>query len=313
MKIHSPSMVELHAFVVAARLGSFTRAADQLCVTQGAVSRAVSRLESHFGCLLLHRSPGRLELTPAGATLLAEAADALDTIERVSRELRLPEDPNTLRLSVVPTLASVWLIPRLPEFHRLFPDIKLKFVPYRRDEDFVDDARHAAILSGVPTGHPGWRTDYIIGREVVVICSPQRLAERRAAGQWSRPEELLQETLIAHANAPRNWHHWFRAQGIEVGEIDGPHMDQVSIIVRAVIADMGVAVLQRCLVQEEIDNGRVVVPFDVPVTLEHGYILCCPERYSEHPALVAFRDWLLSSASESALGESIALSGIAAT
>src|SRR5690606_4024273 len=119
MKIHSPSMAELHAFVTAARLGSFTRAAVMLCVTQGAVSRAVARLESHFGRPLLVRTPGGLQLTAAGHMLLQGTAEALDAIERTARDLRLPDDRHTLRLAVIPTLASVWLIPRLPDFHRL--------------------------------------------------------------------------------------------------------------------------------------------------------------------------------------------------
>lgn len=293
MKIHSPSMSELHAFMTAARLGSFTRAADALCVTQGAISRAVARLESHFNQALLVRGQAGVALTPAGTRLFEGAAAALETIENVSRELRNPGAGKTLLLSVVPTLASVWLIPRLPDFHRRHPDIQLQFAPYRRNEDFTGDDRHAAILSGVPGQRPGWRTDYVIGREVVVICHPERLRARREAGRWQTPAELLDEPLIGHANAPNNWRNWFAAVGVEAGELDGPRMDQVSIIVRAVMADMGVAVLQRCLVQEEIDSGRVVVPFDVPVSLQHGYLLCCPLRYEAHPALEIFRSWLL--------------------
>lgn len=299
MKIHSPSMAELHAFVTAARLGSFTRAAEELCVTQGAVSRAVARLESHFSQSLLIRTPGGLEPTPAGARLLEGTRAALEAIERVSRDLRKPDTTNTLCLSAVPTLASVWLIPRLPDFHKKHPDIRVKFVPYRRDEDFSGDA-HAAILSGVPGERPGWRTDYVIGREVVVICHPDRLAARRAAGRWKAPAELLDEPLIGHANAPNNWKNWFAAVGVDAGELDGPRMDQVSIIVRAVMADMGIAVLQRCLVQEEIDSGRVMVPFDIPVSLQHGYLLCCPSRNADQPAIDAFRQWLLTMAGQEA-------------
>lgn len=286
-------MSELHAFVTAARLGSFTRAADKLCVTQGAVSRAVARLEAHFSQPLLIRAPAGLSLTPAGARLLEGTTEALDIIEQISRKLRQPDERDSLHLSVVPTLASVWLIPRLPDFHKRYPDIQLKFAPYRRDEDFCGDAPHAAILSGVPGERPGWRTDYVIGREVAVICHPGRLRARLSAGGWNTPADLLGEPLIHHANAPRNWRHWFAAVGVEAGELDGPRMDQVSIIVRAVMADMGIAVLQRCLVQEEIDSGRVVVPFDLPVSLQHGYLLCCPQRHAEHPALVLFREWLL--------------------
>ena len=296
MKIHSPSMSELHAFVTAARLGSFTRAAEQLCVTQGAVSRAVARLELHLGAPLLERRTQGLTLTAAGRRLLLGAAGALDQIEQVSRELRAPTMQNILRLSVVPTLASVWLIPRLPEFHQLHPTIELEFCPYRRDEDFSEDAPHAAILAGIPGERPGWRSDYIVGRDVVVICHPERLRSRRNQGRWTSPAELLSEPLIRHVNAPENWAQWFKAVGVQAGTLQGPRMDQVSIIVRAVMADIGLAVLQRCLVQEEIDNGRVAVPFDIPVQLQHGYMLCSPDRHSNHPALAAFRAWILEMA-----------------
>lgn len=296
MKIHSPSMSELHAFATAAKLGSFTRAAEELCVTQGAISRAVARLEDHFGTPLITRSVNGLTLTPAGRRLLDGIVAPLDTIERLSRELRMPAQANLLSLSVVPTLASVWLIPRLPDFHRLHPEIRVEFAPYRRNEDFSGDTPHAAILSGIPGNRPGLRCDYVIGREVVVICHPARLQARRAAGQWRSPQELLAEPLISHANAPDNWREWFMSVGEEGATPSGPRMDQVSIIVRAVMADMGVAVLQRCLVQEEIAAGRVAVPFDIPVSLRHGYILCSPERYEDHPALAAFREWLLKAA-----------------
>lgn len=296
MKIHSPSMSELHAFVTSVRVGSFTRAAQELCVTQGAVSRAVARLEAHFNQALLIRAPNGIYPTPAGIRLLEGTSEALAAIERVSQELRQPHEGNKLSLSVVPTLASVWLIPRLPDFHRRYPDIQLKFVPYRRNEDFSADTPHAAILSGVPGERPGWRTDYIIGREVVVICHPERLQARRTEGRWRSPAELLEEPLIQHANAPDNWRHWFTAAGVHASHVDGTQMDQVSMIVRAVMADMGVAVLQRCLVQEEINSGKVAVPFDLPVSLQHGYLLCCPQRHIERTALTVFREWLLEQA-----------------
>lgn len=289
-------MSELHAFTTAAKTGSFTRAADHLCVTQGAISRAIARLESHFGQPLLTRGPGGLVLTPAGRKLLEGTAQPLEAIERVSRELRAPVANDALCVSVVPTLASVWLMPRLPDFHQRHPGIRLEFAPYRRDEDFSGEQPHAAILSGVPGERPGWGCDYVIGREVIVICHPDRLRARRAARRWRTPAELLDEPLISHANAPENWLHWFRSVGVEPTGVSGPRMDQVSIIVRAVMADIGIAVLQRCLVEEELANGRVAVPFNLPVSLRHGYILCSPERYAGHVPLNHFRKWLLKSA-----------------
>ncbi len=291
-------MSELHAFLTAVRLGSFTRAADRLCVTQGAVSRAIARLEGHFGQPLLARSTSGISPTPAGERLLAAVAGPLESIEAISRELRRPAAIDTLYVSVVPTLASVWLMPRLPDFHKRHPGLALEFAPYRRDEDFSGDLPHAAILSGVPCDRTGQRCDYIIGREVVVICHPDRLKTRRAAGHWQTPTDLLKEPLLSHANAPENWRQWFRTVGLDCDPPTAQRMDQVSIIVRAVIADMGIAVLQRCLVEEEIESGQVAVPFDQSVSLRHGYMLCSPERHDHHPALTAFRDWLLHAAAQ---------------
>ncbi len=286
-------MSELHAFTTAARLGSFTKAAEALCVTQGAVSRAIARLEEHFGQPLLARSTQGLTLTCAGRRLADATAAPLLAIETVSAEMRAPTSQHSLSLAVVPTLASVWLVPRLPQFHQRHPEITLSFAAYRRDEDFSGAIPHAAILSGVPSQWPTWHCDYVLGREMVVICHPDRLQARETAGRWKNPAELLEEPLLYHSNAPENWLHWFSTVGVHEKPELSTGLDQISIIVRAVIADIGVAVLQRSLILDEINAGRVVVPFDIPVSLERGYVLCCPEQRKDHPALRAFREWLL--------------------
>lgn len=296
MRLHSPSMSELHAFLTTARLGSFTRAAEQLCVTQGAVSRAIARLEAHFGQPLMTRNAQGLVLTAAGRQLMEGTEAPVRAIESVSTELRLAAGHLNLSLAVVPTLASVWLVPRLPEFHQRHPEISLSFAAYRREEDFSRSTPHAAILSGVPEQWPHWQCDYLLGREIVVICHPDRLRERRAQGRWTDPAELLDEPLLYHANAPGNWQHWFAAMNVAGKPKSGTTLDQVSIIVRAVMADMGIAVLQRCLVRDEIEASRVAAPFDVPVSLDRGYVLCSPLQRKDHPALAAFRSWILDAA-----------------
>jgi DNA-binding transcriptional LysR family regulator len=300
MKIHSPSMSELHAFITAARLGSFTRAADALCVTQGAISRAIGRLEAHFDQPLMLRTAHGLSLTPAGQALMDASAGPLQAIETVSAQLRMPTATQQLSLAVIPTLASVWLMPRLPAFQERHPGIALSFSAYRRNEDFSAPTPHAAILIGTPDQWPQWHCDYVVGREVTVICHPDRLKARRAAGRWRHPDELLNEPLLYHTNAPDNWRQWFAAAGVQGEPTPGTALDQVSIIVRAVMADMGIAVLQRCLIRDEIETGRVAVPFDIPVSLDRGYVLCSPRQRKDHPALVAFRQWLLEVAAEGA-------------
>ncbi len=295
MRIRSPSMSELHAFVTAARLGSFTRAAETLCVTQGAISRAIARLESHFGQPLVHRNAHRLTLTDAGRTYLDAIAAPLTALEAASAAMFDEDRRHHLTLSAVPTLASVWLVPRLPDFHRLHPEIRLDFVPYRRDEDFSGARPDASILTGEASQWPHWQVDYVIGREVVPICHPARAHARREAGRWQDPAGLLDEPLLFHTTAPANWQNWLRAAGVpSAAPTLARGFDQVSILLEAVKADMGVAVLQRCLVRDAIQAGQVVAPFDLPVTLSRGYFLCSPREKRDHPALGAFRDWLLA-------------------
>lgn len=295
MRLHSPSMSELHAFVAVARLGSFTRAAEALCVTQGAVSRAVARLESHYGHRLLQRSAHRLELTEAGRELLDTVEEPLRAIETASERLRRGRDRHELALSVVPTLASVWLVPRLPDFQRAHPGVRLRFVPYRKNEDFAGEtAPDAAVLSGLGREQwPHWSCDYVIGREVVPVCHPSRAEGRR----WRTPAELAAEPLLYHANAPGNWAEWLQAAGTPGVRANlSLAFDQVSILIRAALADMGVALVQRCLVREELASGRLAAPFDLPVSLQHGYFLCCRPERRELPGLAAFRRWLLATA-----------------
>lgn len=297
MRLRSPSMSELHAFAAAARLGSFTRAAEELCVTQGAISRAIARLEAHFGQPLIQRNAHRLVLTAAGRSLIDAVAEPLAAIESASAALLARDRQHHLTLSAVPTLASVWLVPRLPEFHRRHPDIRLDFVPYRRDEDFSGPQPDAALLAGTAASWPALRADYVIGSEVVPICSPGRARQRHAAGRWHEPAELMDEPLLFHNAAPANWQHWLQAAGVpNAAPALATGFDQVSIIVQAVKADMGIAVLQRCLVRDEIASGGVVVPFDLPIRLPRGYYLCTPRERRDHPALNRFREWLLETA-----------------
>lgn len=298
MRLHSPSMSELHAFAAAVRLGSFSKAAIELCVTQSAISRAVARLEFHYGKPLLLRRANAMALTDAGQQLLDAVREPLAAIEAASARLRESPADQPLNLSVVPTLASVWLIPRLKAFQQQHPEVHINFVPYRKDEDFSGPTPDAAVLTGLgPTQWPHWDCDYLIGREVVPICHPARLAQRQAAGAWRSPGELADEPLLYHTTAPGNWAQWLQAAGApERAPRLSTAFDQVSMLIQAVIADMGVALVQRCLVSAELASGAVAVPFDLPITLARGYFLCAPSGQRRKPALTAFRHWLLQTA-----------------
>ncbi|WP_229722757.1 LysR substrate-binding domain-containing protein [Xylophilus rhododendri] len=303
-------MSELHAFVAVVRTGSFSRAATELLVTQGAISRAVARMESHYGKQLLQRDSHQLGLTPAGRQFLDEIQEPLAAIEAASVRLRLGNDGgHDITAAVVPTLAHVWLIPRLAAFHARYPDVQLRFVPYRSQEDFSGSTPDCAILTGLGEEQwPALACEYLIGREVVPVCSPARAAARHEQGRWQTPDELAGEPLLYHTTSPGAWTHWLRAAGARA---TAPNLrqsyDLVAGVIQAAIADFGIGLVPRFLVQAELDAGRLAVPFDLPILSQRGYYFCTPAHRRHQPGVAAFRSWLI----ETAKGEiaAMAMSG----
>ena len=295
MRMHSPSLSELHAFAVAARLGSFSLAAGDLHVTQGAISRAIARLEEHLGVALFAREGRRSVLTRAGADYLQAVGPSIATIESATLAVRTRRNPRQLRLSVPPTLFSHWLIPRLPDLSARHPDIGLSFAPYRRDDPLTAPELDAWIRVGQADWPAGFAVDYLVGRELVPICRP---ADLHGAQAIRAPMDLLARPLLFHTHYPGNWESWFRGVGCPHGPLSpAADFEQVSLLVQAVIAGLGVAVVQRALVEPELATGRVTIAVPHTVTLDRGYHLCIPADRAPNPALVHLRTWLLEQAS----------------
>lgn len=291
MRMHSPSLPELHAFAVAARLGSFSLAAQDLHVTQGAISRAIARLEEHLSVALFEREGRRSVLTRAGADYLRAVGPSIATIESATLAVRTRRNPRQLRLSVAPTLFSHWLIPRLPGFSERHPGIGLSFAPYRRDDPLTAPDIDAWIRVGQADWPAGIAADYLVGRELVPICRPADLA------QIHTPADLLARPLLFHTNYPGNWAHWFAGVGCPHGPlVPAADFELVALLVQAVIAGLGVAVVQRALVEPELAAGRIAIAVNQPVTLERGYHLCIPEGRAPNPAVEDLRAWLLEQA-----------------
>jgi LysR family glycine cleavage system transcriptional activator len=288
MRMHSPSLPELHAFAAAARLGSFSLAAQDLHVTQGAISRAIARLEEHLGVALFQREGRRSVLTHAGQDYLAAVGPSIATIESATLAVRTRRSARQLRLSVPPTLFSHWLIPRLPGFSARHPGISLSFAPYRRDDTLTAPDIDAWIRVGRAQWPAGITAEYLVGRELVPICRPADLPLIRT------PADLLARPLLFHTNYPGNWAHWFAEVGCEHGPLTpAADFELVSLLVQAVIAGLGVAVVQRALVEPELASGRIAIPIAQPVTLERGYHLCIPSGRAPNPALEDLRAWLM--------------------
>lgn len=297
MRIRSPSLHELHAFAATARYGSFSKAAEQLCVTQGAISRAVAKLEEHLGRTLIVRQARGAELTPAGRDYLDLIEPALQSLEAAAMAQRAPQAATRLRMSVAPTLATKWLIPRLPDWQARHPQFALQLVPYQRDEDFAAADIDAWLRPGESQWPNGIEAEYIVGHEIVPICRPQDLRGRQPLRE---PADLLAKPLLFHTNYPDNWRAWFEAVGVTPDELrPAADFEQVAMLVQAVMAGLGVAVVQRCLIDDELESGRIVIPFERRVSISRGYMLCTRRAAHSNRGLQLLREWLLTQGRQS--------------
>lgn len=294
MQIRSPSLVELHAFLAVARNGNFRRAAEELCVTQAAVSRAVLRLEEALGQAVFVRAASGVTLTPAGERLRKLTEKPVAALEAAAVELRKQPERQKLRLSVITSLGSRWLMPRLEGFHRDHPEVELEFRQYFHDEDFTRDDIDLWI-ENKRTAHEHWprqvAATYLIGRELVAVCAP-RLAQGLRTAQ-----QLVQLPLLYHSNYPDNWALWAKAQGVALpARRKGAGFDLVLNLIEGACAGMGVAVVQQCMVEADLASGRLVMPVAGTADTHRGYFICRRRSQPAHPAADVFSAWVMAQA-----------------
>ncbi|HEY8099348.1 MAG TPA: LysR substrate-binding domain-containing protein [Burkholderiaceae bacterium] len=288
MRLHSPPITELHALAAVARLGSVSLAANELSVTQGAISRAITRLEDHLGCPLLVRGNRRVGLTEAGKAFLDKVGPALDMIEDASSQLRMGARTKELTLSVAPTFFSNWLVPRLYRYEALHPNITLRFVHYEYGGCDFSGQTPDAVISAKPLDIPLVSCDYVIGRRIIPVCSPQ------IALGIKTPRDLLNQKLLYQKTTPYYWSDWFKAAGVTGEEPTlGREFDYVSILIEAAFAGLGVAILPYCLLEQALELGRLVTPFDLAIESKRGFHLCYPKAKSDMIGLTTFKDWLM--------------------
>lgn len=301
MRRYLPSTMMLQAFEASAKRLSFTLAAEDLCLTQSAVSKQVIALEELLRTELFKRLKKRLELTAAGRTFQARISPALNGIESAVIELMSCQtDRSTLDLGVGPSFATKWLIPRLSGFTKSHPGITINLSTRLAPFDFGETMLDAAIHYGEPHW-PGACCEWLMSEETVVVCN-----EELAAGTLVKPADLLKVSLLHLSTRPHAWREWATAaalDGVDAGR--GPHFDTFSMITQAAVAGLGAAVLPRFLVLDELASGRLVIPFGPAATSNKGYYLVYPERKAGLSALQKFRGWLLETTTAGAArGES---------
>jgi LysR family glycine cleavage system transcriptional activator len=290
MKIRAASLVELHAFLGVCNTGSMRQAAEQLCVTQAAVSRAVARLERRVGCTLFERSAQGVSPTAAARALQARIEPSLVELERAFTEfIESPAQRSTLRLSVVPTFGTRWLMPRLAAFQAAHPGIAVELRQFHHNEDFRrDDIDVWIYLKRPATRWPrGISARYLIGREITPVCTP------KIAARLKGPADLLNESLLHHTNFPDNWRLWLSTAGASTTRLKlGGGFDLAHNLIVAAAAGMGVAVIQPCLIERELASGELVLPFDLSVSTGRGYFFCTRKAADGKNAIEVFRRWI---------------------
>lgn len=294
MRRKIPSIEALIAFETAARHLSFTRSADELALTQSAVGRQVANLEEFLGVPLFSRVKKRLVLTEIGQIYARQVREALDKMERDALAAMAHRDSGgILELAVIPTFATRWLIPRLPDFYAQYKDVTVNLTTRAEPFLFTDTAFDAAIHFGDPVW-PGSIAQYLFGEEVTPVCSPRLLKERTKL----EPRDVADFTLLHRSARQDAWRHWFGQAGIhDVDCMLGQRYELFSMLVEAARAGLGIALVPRFFVSYELSTGELVLPCDLSLRSEKGYYLVYPEYKQSSPQLQGFEKWLLAEAS----------------
>ncbi len=291
-----PPLNALKAFETAARHESFTRAAEELCVTQGAVSHQVKALEAELGLKLFNREPQRLVITEAGRDYLAVVRDALDRISTGTERLLQRQSAGVLTVSTSPNFASKWLVHRLGRFAEAHPTIDLRVSATLHHVDFAREDIDVAVRHGDGTA-PGLDVTRLLTEALFPVCSPALLLGRNAL---RRPADLAGHTLL-HLDNRRDWSKWLDAAGVEDADLSrGPVLNQASMVIDAAVDGQGVALARTALAAHDLIGGRLVRPFALALPVSYAYWIVCPKATAQLPKIATFRDWLLAEAGDDA-------------
>ena len=292
MRRKIPSTAALIAFEASARHESFTRAAEELSLTQGAVCRQIGTLEQFLGVALFRRSRRGVKLTEAGLAYSRRVAAQLDAVERDTLAVMGQQGNQAVELALVPTFGTQWLLPRLKAFQQLHPEVTVHLTNRTRPFLFADTAFDAAIYFG-DANWSGTQSHYLMPENSLPVCSPQLLDGRAGLSA----AQIAGLPLLQQTTRPYAWRQWFGSLGMNVaGDLGGPRYELFSMLAQAAEHAMGVALIPPFLIQRELAEGRLVIAREHACVSDKAYYLMIPERKVESAALIAFRDWLLGQA-----------------
>lgn len=293
MRPRLPPLNALKAFEAAARHESFTRAADELCVTQGAVSHQVKALEAELAIKLFNRERQRLIITEAGKDYLTIVRDALDRIAFGTERLLQRQNAGVLTVSTSPDFAAKWLVHRLGHFAEAHSGFDLRVSATLHHVDFAREEVDLAVRHG-EGNWPGLDTVRLSAEQLFAVCSPKLLSGRR---RLAKPADILNFPLL-HLDSRADWTNWLQAVGLDGADVThGPVLNRASMVIDAAINGQGVALARTTLAAWDLINGRLMRPFPESLRLSKTYWIVCPKATATLPKIVTFREWLLAEAS----------------
>jgi LysR family glycine cleavage system transcriptional activator len=292
-----PPLNALRAFEAAARHLNFSRAAEELSVTPGAVSQQIQNLEDYVGAALFKRTPKGLLLTDAAQIALPALREAFDRLAEAASMLTAAIDGRRLTVSVAPSFAAKWLVPRLGKFEAAHPHVDVWVSAGMELVDFGGGEVDIAIRYGSGR-YPGLEVHRLMQETVIAVASPHFLE----AHPLSDLSDLSGQILL-HDGSPDadescpDWTMWLAARGVKgMDGARGPRFNQSSLVIEAAVGGRGVALAKRALAQADLDAGRLVAPFQIATAVDFAYYLVHPKAKGRLPQVKAFVSWLIAEA-----------------
>jgi len=285
-----PPLKSLRAFEAAARHLSFTRAANELFVTQAAVSHQIKALEDFLGVSLFIRRNRKLLLTDEGQNYWPKIRDIFEILSAATEQVKAQGASGALTVSVVPTFATVWLVPRLSRFNQSYPDIEVRLKASDDTVDFVREDIDVAIY--YDTGdYPGLHSINLLNERLTPLCSPSLLT---GPNPLKKPEDLKRHTLL-HDGSTDDWRRWLKSAAVRGINLNhGPVFSHTAMVQQAAIYGQGIAMGHLVLSQADVQAGRLVQPFELMLESDFSYDIVCPVESAQRPKIKAFTDWLLA-------------------
>lgn len=291
MRRRIPSTTALLCFESAARTENFAKAAQDMNITQSALSRQIQTLEAFVKQSLFTRAKQRVKLTAAGHTLLAELSPQLETLEATLLKIRSHDNQGgAINVGVYPTLGSRWLIPRIIDLPQVQQGLTLNTITYLSNADIDPSLIDIAIVQGDPPWN-GYRADYLMSETLLIVTSPDLLQT-----MVKDPMDLFDIRILQHSTRPESWDIWFSSQDLTLSrKIIGPMFTQFEMLIDAVKGGHGIAMVPRILVEKELSDGTLIKAHEYECTPESAYYLLTPSVKVGMQKIERLRKWFLKS------------------